>query len=60
MFVLIGEAYRMIETEQNPLLKEARKMAASSYERSESHSTFKSRRPDNKSEKDFYEAKVDQ
>ena len=50
MFILIGEAYRSIENEHNPLLKEARKRAADTYERGPSNAfnaKFKSRRPEN-------------
>lgn len=49
MFVLVGEAYRQIEMEHNPLLREARKQAQNSYERAqdEMERKFKSRRPEN-------------
>lgn len=54
MFVLIGAAYRQIETEHNPLLREARKRASETYEKGPSggfaDSKFKSRRPENKGE----------
>lgn len=49
MFILIGEAYRNIENEHNPLLKEARKRASETYENSTAsafNSKFRSRRPD--------------
>ena len=49
MFILIGEAYRNIENEHNPLLKEARKRASETYENSTANafnSKFKYRRPD--------------
>lgn len=50
MFILIGEAYRTIETEHNPLLREARKRAADTYESGPTMSQkFKSRRPENRS-----------
>lgn len=49
MFILIGEAYRKIEVDHNPLLREARKNAAENYDSgpSNSNTNFKSRRPDN-------------
>jgi hypothetical protein len=52
MFILIQEAYRQIENEHNPLLREARKRAAETYERGPAeafNAKFKSRRPENKS-----------
>jgi hypothetical protein len=49
MFILIGEAYREIEADHNPLLKEARRRASETFDKSESSSNFKSRRPENKS-----------
>lgn len=52
MFILIGAAYRQIETDHNPLLREARKRAADTYEKGPSESNFKSRRPENRSESD--------
>ncbi len=53
MFIAIGEAYRFIESEHNPLLKEARRKAAEQYDSSDfSKKDFKSRRPENQS---FYE-----
>lgn len=50
MFMLVQEAYRHIETENNPLLKEARKKAAETYESGSNsmNSKFKSRRPENR------------
>lgn len=49
MFILIGEAYRNIETDHNPLLKEARKRAYETYDSTPTgrDSNFKSRRPEN-------------
>lgn len=49
MFMVIGEAYRQIETEHNPLLKEARRRAAETYESSfnRGQKGFKSRRAEN-------------
>jgi curved DNA-binding protein len=47
MFILIGDAYRQIEVEYNPLLREARKKAAQSYDNSfneKMNEAFKSRR----------------
>ena len=62
MFILIGEAYRQIENEHNPLLREARKRASETYEQGPSNAfnaKFKSRRPENKSqdngEKSFWD-----
>ena len=48
--MMVQEAYRHIETENNPLLKEARKKATSTYDNTAStiNSKFKSRRPENK------------
>lgn len=50
MFILIGEAYRKIESDHNPLLREARKKAAEHYESGPSENThnFKSRRKENR------------
>lgn len=55
MFILIGESYRQIESDHNPLLREARRRAAETYESgsSDKKSTFKSKRPEN--EGAFYE-----
>ncbi len=47
MFIVIGEAYRQIEVEHNPLLREARRKAAESYDNSfneKMNEAFKSRR----------------
>ncbi len=51
MFILVGEAYRKIEVDHNPLLKEARRKMAETYESgpSENLKNFKSRRPENNS-----------
>jgi hypothetical protein len=56
MFILIGGAYRQIEIEHNPLLREARRKAAESYESGPtSDSKFKSRRPENSGDfKNFF------
>ena len=60
MFMLVGEAYRSIEIEHNPLLREARKYAAETYDKGPSErSNFKSRRPENKGERAFYEGEDD-
>lgn len=51
MFILIGEAYRQIEVEHNPLLREARKRASESYDSSfneKMNEAFKSRRAEQK------------
>jgi len=63
MFILIQEAYRQIENEHNPLLREARKRAAETYDRSTAdafNAKFKSRRPENKTddygEKSFWDS----
>lgn len=55
MFILVGEAYRTIETDHNPLLKEARKRAGESYEKGPSNeSSFRSKRPEGK-DRAFYD-----
>ena len=57
MFILIQGAYRQIEVEHNPLLREARQRAASTYETGDGESKksdFKSKRKENK-ERGFYE-----
>jgi hypothetical protein len=66
MFILIQEAYRQIENDHNPLLREARKRAAETYERGPEaafNAKFKSRRPENKTyesgEKPFWDAEND-
>ena len=61
MFIVIGAAYREIETDHNPLLKEARRRANESYEKGPAsgygNSKFKSKRPENNDngEKSFWE-----
>jgi hypothetical protein len=61
MFIMIGAAFREIETDHNPLLKEARKRAAESYERGPANAfeqRFKSRRAENNKdsgEKSFWD-----
>lgn len=57
MFILVGEAYRNIETDHNPLLREARKKAVNTYEKTAENinSKFRSRRPENKDDKDFFD-----
>ncbi|CDW90586.1 UNKNOWN [Stylonychia lemnae] len=54
MFILIGEAYRSIESDHNPLLREARKKAADTYETTAEtiNSKFKSRRPEGGNQQD--------
>eukprot|EP00347_Sterkiella_histriomuscorum_P018826 403344025 len=54
MFILIGEAYRQVEIDFNPALREARKKAAEQYETTAEtiNRNFKSRRPENKTSED--------
>lgn len=50
MFIMIGEAYRQIEIDFNPALREARRKAAETYETPAEtiNKNFRSRRPENK------------
>ena len=49
MFMLVGEAYRQIEMDHNPALRDARARASNYYEKADgSDQSFKSRRPDSK------------
>ena len=46
MFLLIGEAYRQIELDHNPHLRDLRKRMETSYEKSGMGKRRRSRRPD--------------